>query len=160
MSTVDDLSKQILADVVADFRAKDLGTSALSKGYVGPSIVALGVKYCADGQYSKVDFDLALKQLEEGKFINTGPMVPFENKPSSQFVFLGVISKREFMYLTEKGYKAAQKSVAKPTSGQQQVRGADADGKFARLAIEEARTSVSEDGRAQSSSLPRLSTRS
>ena len=74
MSTVDDLSKQILADVVAYFRPKDLGTSALSKGYVGPSIAALGIKYCADGPYSKVDFDLAVKLLEESKFINTGPM--------------------------------------------------------------------------------------
>jgi len=116
MSTVDDLSKQILADVVAYFRPKDLGTSALSKGYVGPSIAALGIKYCADGPYSKVDFDLAVKLLEESKFINTGPMVPFENKPDSQFVVMGVFSKREFVYVTEKGYKATQKSPATRSS--------------------------------------------
>ena len=149
--SIDDLSKQILADVVTDFRAKNLGTSALSKGYVGPSVVELEMKYCADGQHFKVDFDLALKQLEESKFLDTGPMAPFENKPGSQFVVVGVFSKREFVYLTEKGYKAAQKFTGKPRSPapseQQQDRGADADRKFARLAIDEARKSVPEDER-------------
>ncbi len=116
MSTVDDLAKQILADVVADFRAKNLGSQALNDGYVGASIVALEIKYCADGSHSKVDFDLALKQLEESKFVDTGPMVPYENTPGSQVVVIAIFSKREFVYLTEKGYKAAQKSTVKPRS--------------------------------------------
>ena len=116
MSTVDDLARQILADVVDDFRAKNLGSEALSDGYVGASIGALEVKYCTDGLHSKVDFDLALKELEESKFVDTGPMVPYENTPGSQVVVIAIFSKREFVYLTEKGYKAAQKSTAKPKS--------------------------------------------
>jgi hypothetical protein len=115
MSIIDDLSKQILADVVADFHAKKLETSALSKGYAGASIVELEMKYC-DGQNSKVDFDLALKQLEESKLVGTGPMVPYENTPGSQIVVIAIFSKREFVYLTEKGYMAAQKSKTKPRS--------------------------------------------
>lgn len=121
MSTVDDLAKQILADVVADFRAKNLGSQALNDGYVGASIVALEMKYCADGGLSKVDFDLAMKQLEESKFVDTGPMEPYENPPGSQVVVIAIFSKREFVYLTEKGYKAAQKSTAKPTSSAPRV---------------------------------------
>ncbi len=121
MSTVDDLAKQILADVVADFRAKNLGSQALNDGYVGVSIVALEMKYCADGGQSKVDFDLAMKQLEESKFVDTGPMVPYENTPGSQVVVIAIFSKREFVYLTEKGYKAAQKSTAKPSSSAPRV---------------------------------------
>src|SRR5437773_6605779 len=151
MNTVDDLSKQILADVATDFRARNLGTSALRKGYVGPAIAELELKYCAEGRYSKVDFDLALKQLEESKFIDTGPMAPFENKPDSIFMVMGVFSKRKFVYLTEKGYKAAQRFTAKPRppAPSVQERGSgDADRKFARLAIDEARKSVPEpDGR-------------
>jgi hypothetical protein len=116
MSIVDDLANEILSDVVADFRARNLGSQALSDSYVGASIAALEVKYCTDGTYSKVDFDLALKQLEEGKLVNTGPMVPYENTPGSQVVVIAIFSKREFVYLTEKGYKAAQKSIAKPRS--------------------------------------------
>ena len=116
MSTVDDLAKQILADVVADFRAKNLGSQALNDGYVGAFIVPLEMKYCTDGGHSKVDFDLAIKQLEESKFVDTGPMVPYENTPGSQIVVIAIFSKREFVYLTEKGYKAAQKSTAKPGS--------------------------------------------
>jgi hypothetical protein len=116
MSTVDELAKQILADVVADFRAKNLGSDALSEGYIGASIVALEMKFCTDGPHSKVDFDLALKQLEESKLVKTGPMVPYENTPGSQVVVIAIFSKREFVYLTEKGYKAAQKSTTKPRS--------------------------------------------
>jgi hypothetical protein len=116
MSTVDDLAKEILANIVADFRAKNLGSKALNDGYVGVSIVALELKYCADGAHSKVDFDLALKQLEESKLVDTGPMVPHQNTPGSQVVVIAIFSKREYVYLTEKGYKAAQKSTAKPRS--------------------------------------------
>ncbi len=58
-----------------------------------------------------------MKQLEEIKFVDTGPMVPVENTPGSPLVFVGLrFNKREFVYLTEKGYKAAQKSIAKQRS--------------------------------------------
>jgi len=151
MNTVDDLAKQILAGLVDDFRAKNLGTSALNKEYVGPSIAELGEKYCADGPYSKVDFDLALKQLEESKLVKTGPMVPYKNTPGSSLVIAVLFSKREFVYLTEKGYKVAQKFPANPRAPAPRVQehgSGDADRKFARLAIDEARKSVPEpDGR-------------
>lgn len=113
MSGVDDLANQILLDVVADFRAKDLASHALSDGYIGASITALEVKHCADGSYSKVDFDLALKQLEVNKLAKTGPMVPYANTPGSNLVIAVSFSKREYVYLTEKGYKAAQKPTSK-----------------------------------------------
>ena len=111
--SLDDLAKHILADVLADFRARNLGSEALSDGYVGPSILALEMKYCSEGSHSKVDFDLAMKQLEEDKLAETGPMVPYENTPGSQVVIVAIFSKREFVYLTEKGYRAAQKPAAK-----------------------------------------------
>lgn len=110
MVTVELLATQILEDVAADFRTRNLGSDALSDGYVGLSIAALELKYCADGGQLKVDFDLALKQLEEGKLVATGPMAPYENAPGSTVVVLAIFSKREFVYLTEKGYRAAQKS--------------------------------------------------
>jgi hypothetical protein len=116
MSTVDDLAKQILAAVAADFRAKNLGSDALNEEYVGVSLVALEMEYCKVGSCSKVDFDLALKQLEESKFVKTGPMVPYDNPPGSRLVVIAIFSKREFVYLTEKGYKAAQTSTTKPRS--------------------------------------------
>lgn len=114
--SLDDLAKYILSDVLADFLARNLGSDALSAGYVGASIVALEMKYRTGGSHSKVDFDLAIKQLEESKFIETGPMVPYENTPGSQVVIIAIFSKREYVYLTEKGYRAAQKPAAKPRS--------------------------------------------
>lgn len=114
--SLDDLAKHILADVLADFRARNLGSEALNEGYVGASIVALEMKYCTGASHSKVDFDLAMKQLEESKFVETGPMVPYENTPGSQLVIVAIFSKREYVYVTEKGYRAAQKPAAKPRS--------------------------------------------
>jgi len=114
--TIDDLSMQILADIVADFRQKNLDSDALNEEYVGASIVVLEEKYCTDEAYSKIDFDLALKQLEENELVGTGPTVPYENQPDSGVFVLGFRSKREFVCLTEKGYKAAQKSKPKRSS--------------------------------------------
>ena len=86
--SLNDLAKHILADVLADFRARNLGSGALSDGCVGASIVALEMKYCTEESHSKVDFDLAIKQLEESKFVGTGPRVPYENTPGSQLVII------------------------------------------------------------------------
>ena len=91
------------------------------------SLAALGTKYVGGGGNSKIDFDLALKQLEEEKLIGTGPMAPYENIPGSSIVILMIFSKREYAYLTEKGYKALQKSKAPPapsSSGSVHISGA------------------------------------
>jgi hypothetical protein len=51
----------------------------------------------------------------------TGPTVPHENPPDSSIFVIGIYSKREFVYLTEKGYKAAKKPVPKRPSPAQTV---------------------------------------
>jgi hypothetical protein len=114
--TVDDLAKEILADILADFIKRNLGSKALSDGYIGESIVNLEIKYCTNEAYPKVDFDLALKQLEESKFIATGPIEMHKNPPDSMVVIIGFYSKREYVFLTEKGYREAQKSTVKRRS--------------------------------------------
>jgi len=55
-----------------------------------------------------------MKQLEQGHLIKTGPMVPYENKPGQALVILSFYSKREYAYLTEDGYRAAQASTPAP----------------------------------------------
>jgi hypothetical protein len=62
----------------------------------------------ADHTTTDVDFDLALKELEEKELIGTGPMEVIENPPDSFVNFVGLYSKREYVYLTEKGYKTAR----------------------------------------------------
>lgn len=79
---------------------------------MGPSVAQLQEKYCA-GDESRVDFDLAFKQLEKSGLVDTRPKVSYENTPGSFVVFVGIVSKREFVYLTENGYKTAQKSIAR-----------------------------------------------
>lgn len=116
MGAVDDLARHILGDLVADFREKNLGADALRKEYDGCRTAALELKYCAQGSHSKVDFDLALKQLEQDKLVGTGPMEPYENSPGSHVIVVAFFSKREFVYLTEKGYRAAQKTPVRSAS--------------------------------------------
>jgi hypothetical protein len=68
-------------------------------------------RYCDTVSASPVDFDLALKELEDSDLVNTGPMFA-----SSSPGILAVFSTREYVYLTEKGYKAAQKTRSKKAS--------------------------------------------
>jgi hypothetical protein len=117
MSGIDELEKHILADIVVDFRAKNLGADALRKHYVGLSIPALENHYVTNGTYSKVDFDLALKQLEATNLIKTGPMFPYENPPGSNVLVIAFFSKRDYAYLTERGYREALKAPPKRASG-------------------------------------------
>ena len=111
---LNDLGIEILRQVVTDFRSKGLQVEHLSEEYEGPSISSLEMKFCADGVHSKMDFDLALQDLEAGKFLSPGPIVPHQHDPGSGLVVFGFYSKREFVNLTAKGYKAAQQSTKKP----------------------------------------------
>jgi hypothetical protein len=55
-----------------------------------------------------VDYDLALKELEERKLVGTGPMAMYDNPRNSAVVVLAMFSKREYIYLKEEGYKMAR----------------------------------------------------
>lgn len=107
---MDELSKQILGDLLSDFANRNLSADALTKEYVGVSLSDLNQKYCIENSVSEVDFDLALKDLEEDGLAKTAPMDLYENPPGSLSVVIAFYSKREYLYLTEKGYKAAKKT--------------------------------------------------
>ena len=102
-----ELAGSILQDVRGDFLTKGYSWQELANHYVGINLADLQQKHCTQGGHSQVDFDLALKELETALFVNTGPMVPFDNKPGSGVFALGLYSKREYVYLTEAGYRAA-----------------------------------------------------
>lgn len=106
------LSEDILGSLLSDFAGRNLGSDELSDGYVGVPLATLKQKHCSGVPTSQVDFDLALKDLESTGLVCSGPMVPFDNPPNSSVVVIGIFSKREYMFLTEKGYKAIQKARA------------------------------------------------
>lgn len=109
MPKVEQVSKQILEYLLHDFQARDLGAEALQDNYVGVPIGDLRKKcFDADNTTLTVDFDLALKGLEDAKLVGTGPMVLHENPPDSIVMVIGLYSKREYVYLTAKGYKKAR----------------------------------------------------
>ena len=119
MSDVLDIaSDAILASLLKDFTQRMLDSHALDEGYVGPLIPAIEQEILALGHYTKVDFDLALKQLEDRKYVGTGPWKAYENDPYSSVVFIGGYSVREYVYLTEHGYRRAKPSPSSRDSSQ------------------------------------------
>jgi predicted nucleotide-binding protein len=103
--SLDALAKNIIQDLKAHFVETGLNSSALSTGYVGVSISQLNEKFCGSGRVSQVDFDLSMKELEDGEFVTTGPLAAHDNDPGSGIFILGLYSKREYVCLTETGYK-------------------------------------------------------
>lgn len=106
MTKIDLIASGILSDLISDFKARGLPALSLSKGYEGVSISHLRESHGAD---SAVDFDLALQEIEKAKYVDTGPRVPYDNDRSSPFIVVGSYSKREYLRLTDKGYKEAQR---------------------------------------------------
>ena len=106
-TTLDDLAVRILAEVGADFEIKGLGSRALYTEYAGIPMVELEARYAAD---AKVDFDLALVQLEKNRLIGTGPWDSYHNPHCLVPV---LYSKREYVFLTESGYRELRKRPAR-----------------------------------------------
>jgi hypothetical protein len=111
------LAQQILGALRADFLEKNLSADDLREGYVGMSLPAL-VQQCCGNSTWQVDFDLTIKQLKDGHQVSTGPKVPYENRPGVITFIIALVSKREYTYLTEEGYRAAQQcsQIARPVS--------------------------------------------
>ena len=106
---VQQVSNLILGYLLYDFQARDLGADALEDEYGGVSMADLKRKcFEADKTNTTVDFDLAIQALEDTELIGTGPMDVHHQGAGSSVVASGVYSKREYAYLTPKGYKAAR----------------------------------------------------
>jgi hypothetical protein len=105
---LDEASKQILGTLFAEFTEKDYGAEDLKNGYEGPNIELVATAVCNSDEVTKVDFEIAFSDLEKQGLIKTGPMAVMENDPNSSVIFIGMYSKREYVYLTEKGYKSAR----------------------------------------------------
>ncbi|HHV7383818.1 hypothetical protein NJB25_07210 [Escherichia fergusonii] len=112
---LDEVSKQILGTLLADFTDRQFSIEELKSGYEGPKIEALAAAVCDGDNITKVDFDIAFADLEKNKMVKTGPLEMYDNKPGSSVVVIGFYSKREYTHLTEAGYKAARLKPNKPT---------------------------------------------
>lgn len=109
MPSAESVASEILRALLAHFVEHGLSAKDLSNGYTGPTETALR-ELVPDANH--VDFDLAVSALESKKFIDTGPKVAIENEPGASVVIFGLYSKREYVHLTEIGYRFAQKLVA------------------------------------------------
>lgn len=118
---LNDISKRILLDLRQDFTASGRPASDLQQEYEGLSLPKVKDTYLDEHGYSEVDFDLALKELEDHHLVGTGPHAVYDNDPGSSVVVLGFYSKREYVYLKEAGYRAASefavpKAPARPAA--------------------------------------------
>lgn len=111
---LNDLSLEILAVLKAEFIQSSRSTQDLLDGYVGMSLADLQSRFLDGGAASRVDYDLALKALEDRGLVGTGPMEMYDNKPGSGVVVLAFFSKREYIYLKEEGYRMAEEKPRTP----------------------------------------------
>ncbi|MBG3079011.1 hypothetical protein I4632_02040 [Proteus mirabilis] len=111
---LDEAAKQILGTLLADFNDRGLTAEDLRNGYEGPQIVALATAVCNIDDITQVDFDVAFSELEKNQLIKTGPMEPYKNKPGSRALIIASFNKREYVYLAEKGFKAARRTPNRP----------------------------------------------
>lgn len=118
---LDEAAKQILGTLLADFTDRGLTAQDLKNGYEGPNIEALATAVCSVADFTSVDFEVAFGDLEDAKMIKTGPMVMFDNDRNSSVIIIGSYSKREFVYLTEAGYKESRKAPNRPQKVQRIV---------------------------------------
>jgi hypothetical protein len=110
VTKLDPLAHRILGYLLTDFSAEKRTASDLHNGYVGLPLPSLLQRCIEEDHAEQVDLDLALKQLEDGKLIGTGPMEAYDNPPNSHVVVIAFFSKREYAYLTEEGYRTARDS--------------------------------------------------
>lgn len=111
---LDEAAKQILGTLLADFTDRGFTAQDLKNGYEGPNIKALATAVCSVADFTSVDFEVAFGDLEKAKMIKTGPMAVYDNDRNSSVVFIGSYSKREYVYLTEAGYKESRKAPNRP----------------------------------------------
>ena len=105
---ISSLSHEILKILKVEFLENNRSSDDLRDGYVGPNMNHLQEQILGSGFVSRVDYDLALKELEEQRLVKTGPMTMYDNPPNSHVVVFAMFSKREHIYLTEAGYKVAR----------------------------------------------------
>ena len=105
---LDTAATAVLKNLLADFVERRLDASALRDSYVGVSLGQLIDTLLEGSRLSRVDVDLAIQELEGKKLVATGPMKAYENDPRSTLAIFGFYSLREYIYLTELGYRAAK----------------------------------------------------
>ncbi|HEB4089386.1 TPA: hypothetical protein RZ058_000201 [Enterobacter cloacae] len=111
---LDEAAKQILGTLLADFTDRGLTAQDLKNGYEGPNIEALATAVCGVAGFTSVDFEVAFGDLEKANMIKTGPMAMYDNDSNSSVIIIASYSKREYVYLTEAGYKESRKAPNRP----------------------------------------------
>ncbi|EHN8920832.1 hypothetical protein F6U03_000560 [Enterobacter asburiae] len=111
---LDEAAKQILGTLLADFTDRCLSAQDLKSGYEGPNIEALATAVCGVADFTSVDFEVAFGDLEKANMIKTGPMAMYDNDSNSSVIIIASYSKREYVYLTEAGYKESRKAPNRP----------------------------------------------
>ncbi|WP_420608329.1 hypothetical protein [Novosphingopyxis sp.] len=116
------VAQEILIALKTEFIEQSRSAADLSKGYVGLNMQQLQTEVLGSEAVSRVDYDLALKELEDRKLVGTGPMEMYDNPPNSSAIIIAFFSKREYIYLKEEGYRMAGNQLkAKSSQPKQNV---------------------------------------
>ena len=108
-----EVSRFILAQLLSEFRERKLTSDVLWSGYEGIAPAELKGRALSKG-ISEVDFDLAMSDLTRTKLVGTGPLEMPKSDPFSEVLWLIPVSRNQYSYLTESGYKEAARQPMKP----------------------------------------------
>ena len=108
------LPADVLRYLLQEFETNGRGSDELQSGYVGPRMDAMLSEFALDDAFSRVDYDLAIKELEELSLIKTGPIKMYDNPPDSGVFIFASFSARDYLYLTEEGYRESRKTPPVP----------------------------------------------
>ena len=103
------LARAILQQVGEDFVEQRLSAHDLVNGYIGVSFEAIERTFCNQASIIPLDVGLAIKELEERKYIHAGASVRYRNNSPRAVVIFMNLGKREFVCLTDLGYRALVK---------------------------------------------------
>jgi hypothetical protein len=118
--TVNEASQFILAELLAEFRERNLTANDLRNTYEGLPPDALKTRSIERGIH-EVDYELGMSDLIGHNLVKTGPIVPIENDPHSSFVLIAWgRSENKYSYLTEEGYREAVKASTTVSSTDKQ----------------------------------------
>jgi hypothetical protein len=107
-SELSQLAQNILQYIGDDFVERKLLRHDLELGYAGLVMDVIERMFCDRARVSHLDVDFAIKELEEAKYVWTGPHEPYVGVHGAILISTD-INKREFACLTERGYRALLK---------------------------------------------------
>jgi hypothetical protein len=112
----------LLMVLLTDFKARQLSASHLISGYDGMKVEGLRAEILSEGTIDEVDFELALTSLEAKGLAHTGPVEVTPGRSVAGYLVMpSIISRREWIRLSQKGYETGRAAARADTNRRSRI---------------------------------------